>query len=145
MANDTESDIEQLNSFLEAERSAVEAYSHCIARVTSRGMVEILSDLQRSHHDRVKLLSERIVALGGSPSENTHSWAAVAGLFEAAADDISDRAALIALEEGEDNDRHDYERDLDGLSPSTRSFVATKILPEQRRSQDMLIQLKGQL
>lgn len=145
MASDTQSDIDQLNSFLRAERSAVEAYSHCIGRISSRGVIAVLSDMQRSHHDRVKLLSERIVTLGGSPSDNFYVWPTVAELFEAATNGISEPAALIALEEGEDKDRLSYERNLDGLSPGTRSFIATKILPEQRRGQDILIQLKGQL
>ena len=143
--NDTQSDIEQLNSFLRAERSAVEAYSHCIGRLSSRGLITLLSDLQQSHHNRVKLLSERISALGGSPSDNSYDWGSVAQLFETATNGIGERAALLALEEGEDTDRQQYERDLVGLTPETRSFIATKILPEQRRSQDMLIQLKGQL
>lgn len=145
MAQDRESDVEQLNSFLRGERSAVDTYAQCIEKVTDPEVLSTLAILKRSHQERVHQLSELIVSLGGSPSKDSGLWGSFAEMVQGSAKALGTKAAIAALEEGEDHGRNDYQRDLDDLTPTTRDFIAANILPEQKRSHDVLSRLKSQL
>jgi hypothetical protein len=127
-----------LNDFLQNEIAAVETYGQCIEKTGPSGSVAPLVELRQSHAERARLLKERIVALGGKPAEGSGVWGGFAKLVEGGAKAFGDKAALSALEEGEDKGLKDYTSEIDDLSDSTRQFVASMILPEQRRSHDTL-------
>ncbi len=55
------------------------------------------------------------------------------------------KAAIAALEQGEDHGRDDYKAELDKLDSDVRSFVESKLLPEQLRTHDTLSALKHAL
>jgi uncharacterized protein (TIGR02284 family) len=142
MTHDTETDIKQLNSFLRGERSAVETYEQCISKMDDPGIRQQLEYFRNSHAQRVQKLSARISTLGGVPDDDSGMWGSFAKLVEGGAKIFGRDAAIAALEEGEDHGVKDYGRDLDDLTPSTREFVASELMPEQRRTHDALSALK---
>lgn len=142
-ATDTVSQsIETLNSFLRGELSAVETYRQAIDRLSDHPLRQQLQECQRSHQMRVETLNHWIRQLGGEPAESSGIWGAFARLVEGSAKIFGDKAALAALEEGEDHGRNDYWRDLDKLDLESRRFIEYQILPEQERTHSMLSSYK---
>lgn len=143
MTNITEQDINQLNSFLRGELSAVETYEQCIEKMTDSSIVAQLRSLQESHRRRAELLSDRVRLLGGKPAQGSGVWGSFAKLAEGSAKIFGESAAVSALEEGEDHGRDDYRRDVDKLSPAERHFIVNEILPEQQRTHDALSRIES--
>jgi len=142
MDNPNERDIDQLNSYLKGERSAVETYDQAIDKMDDHGVRVQLQQLRDSHQQRVQKLVQRISMLGGEPADDSGVWGAFAKLVEGGAKIFGKGAAIATLEEGEDHGKKDYSRDLDKLSPSTRQFVQSEIVPEQMRTHDAMSALK---
>lgn len=138
MQNYVEKDISKLNDFLQDEIAALETYGQCIEKVDQATIAAQLVALRQSHATRAALLKERILALGGEPAKGSGVWGGFAKLVEGGAKVFGEKAALSALEEGEDNGLKNYQSDIDDLSDSTRQFVASQILPEQQRTHDAL-------
>ena len=55
---------------------------------------------------------------------------------------FGEKAAIAALEEGEDHGLRLYKGDLDKLDPATRTLVETDVLPAQERTHRSLSTLK---
>jgi len=139
MREETKDDVTQLNSFLRGELAAVETYDQAIAKLAEDPAVSSkLESCRTSHQLRATLLREEIRRRGGQPSEGSGPWGAFAQLVEGGAKLFGKKAALAALEEGEDHGRDDYKAELEGLSPDLRRFVEAKLLPEQLRTHDAL-------
>jgi hypothetical protein len=66
-------------------------------------------------------------------------------LVEGGAKLLGVKAAIAALEEGEDHGRDDYKRDMDKLEPDARAFVQQQLLPEQLRTHQTMSSLKRRL
>jgi hypothetical protein len=66
-------------------------------------------------------------------------------LIERSATAIGEKAAVAALEEGEDHGRDDYMRDLDQIDSGARQLVEFAILPEQRRTHETVRAVKRSL
>lgn len=109
----TKSSVDQLNSFLRGEMSAVETYQQAIDKLepSSTSRDQLLVNL-KSHQDRVMMLRDAITELGGTPAEGSGPWGAFAKVVEGGAKAFGDKAAVAALEEGEDH----------GLAVSTSSI-----------------------
>lgn len=137
--------IDTLNSFLRGEISAVETYRQAIDRLTDNPLRYQLKDCLESHVNRVEALRQRVQELGGTPSTGSGAWGAFARLVEGSASMLGEKAAIAALEEGEDHGKNDYERDVDQLDYETRSWFETRIMPEQQRTHDALSALKKAL
>lgn len=136
-------DIDKLNSFLRGERSAVETYDQAIAKLADDpSMQQRLRALRDSHNARVAELSAHIRRLGGKPDETSGAWGGFAKLVEGGAKIFGKSAAISALEEGEDHGKRLYENNLDELSENTKEFIRTQIMPEQRRTHDVLSALE---
>ena len=101
-----------------------------------------LQQLRDSHQQRVQKLVQRISMLGGEPADDSGVWGAFAKLVEGGAKIFGKSAAIATLEEGEDHGKKDYARDIDKLSPSTRQFVQSELVPEQMRTHDAMSALK---
>jgi len=142
MQDVNEKDIDQLNSYLKGERSAVETYDQCIEKLDDHGVKVQLQQLRASHQTRVQKLVSRITMLGGDPADDSGVWGGFAKFVEGGAKLFGKDAAIAALEEGEDHGKKDYQRDLDKLSPGVRQFVQTELLPEQLRTHDALSAIK---
>jgi uncharacterized protein (TIGR02284 family) len=145
MAQTQSQTVDVLNSFLRGEISAVETYRQAIAKVEQLHVRSQLQDCMQSHAERVTVLRDQIQSLGGSPSDSSGVWGAFAKAVEAGAKTFGEKAAVAALEEGEDHGRNDYRRDLDKLDGAARELVQTRIVPEQERTHRTLSSLKRAL
>lgn len=141
----TSHDVDQLNSFLRGELSAVETYDQALGKIDDTRLQTSLRDVRESHDRRVDLLRQRIVQLGGEPASSSGIWGGFVKLVEGGAAAFGTSSAIAALEEGEDHGRDDYRADLKELAPETRSFISTSILPEQLRTHQVMSSLKRQL
>jgi uncharacterized protein (TIGR02284 family) len=137
-----EKTVDTLNSFLRGELSAVETYRQAMEKVTDPSLRPQLEANSRSHEERAAKLRNRISQLGGKPADGSGPWGGFAKLVEGGAKAFGVKAALSALEEGEDHGLRLYRNDLDKLDTSTRSFVEGELLPSQQRSHDTMSALK---
>lgn len=137
--------VDQLNSFLRGEMSAVETYRQACDKLKSSQSATMLGQWMQSHETRVALLKGRIAELGGAPSTGSGPWGAFAKLIEGSAAVLGEKAAIAALEEGEDHGLKDYRTDLEKLDAQTRAFIMERILPEQQKTHDGLRDLKKRL
>jgi uncharacterized protein (TIGR02284 family) len=139
----TSNDVDHLNSFLRGEISAVETYDQAIAKLADEPSVKNqLTEARSSHQERVHVLRAEITKRGGQPAEGSGAWGSFAKLIEGGAKIFGAKAAIAALEEGEDHGRDDYQRDLKDLSPDVRRLVESQLLPAQLRTHDTLSSLK---
>ena len=135
-------DIDQLNSFLRGELSAVETYGQALEKVEHKTAEAVLRENRSNHASRVDFLRGEIRRLGGEPATSSGAWGAFAKAIEGGAKILGESAAVAALEEGEDHGLKDYQSNLTELTPATRSTVATRLLGDQRRTHDALAQIK---
>jgi demethoxyubiquinone hydroxylase (CLK1/Coq7/Cat5 family) len=142
MASDT---VDTLNSFLRGEISAVETYRQAIEKMSDKPEASTLNDCLRSHEQRVSLLTNEVRLRGGKPAQGSGPWGAFAKLLEGGAKLFGAKAAIAALEEGEDHGRDDYKRDLPKLEADARTFIELQILPEQLRTHQVMSTLKKRL
>lgn len=145
MSNTQEQTVDVLNSFLRGEISAVETYRQAIEKVEQPNVKVQLQDCMQSHAQRVTILSDQIRTLGGAPSTSSGIWGTFAKVIEGGAKTFGERAAVAALEEGEDHGRNDYKRDISKLDTSARQLVESRIVPEQLRTHDKMSSLKKAL
>jgi demethoxyubiquinone hydroxylase (CLK1/Coq7/Cat5 family) len=137
--------VEKLNEFLRGEISAVETYRQVIERVkeeTSRGQLE---ECLRSHEHRVTTLRQKISQAGGRPAESSGAWGAFAKLAEGGAKVLGEKAAIAALEEGEDHGLKLYRDEAEEVEAPLRHFVETTLLPAQETTHRSLSNLKHSL
>lgn len=141
----TKTSVEQLNRLLRGEMSAVETYRMALDKLdrTSTARDELLVNL-KSHQDRVMSLQDAIVALGGTPAKSSGPWGTFAKMVEGTAKVLGDKAAIAALEEGEDHGLEEYKEDIDELDPECRRIV-NQMLPLQQQTHDRLSALKRRL
>ena len=86
------SHVEQMNSFLRGEISAVETYRQAIDKVTDPSARMQLEHCRRSHQQRVDLLKQRILQVGGTPADGSGVWGAFAKLVEGGAKVFGDHS-----------------------------------------------------
>jgi uncharacterized protein (TIGR02284 family) len=141
----TKSSIDQLNSFLRGEMSAVETYQMALGKLdkTSTARDELLANL-KSHQDRVIALSDAIIALGGTPAKGSGPWGTFARMVEGTAKVLGDKAAVAALEEGEDHGLKDYKDDVGEIGPECQ-HVVDRLIQQQQLTHDRLSALKRRL
>jgi demethoxyubiquinone hydroxylase (CLK1/Coq7/Cat5 family) len=139
-----EKSIEVLNSYLRGEISAVETYEMASTKVTETNLGTELEECRRSHQERADLLTARIQQLGGRPSEGSGIWGGFAKLIQGGAKVFGARAALAALEEGEDYGLKMYREreDLEKLDPESRRLVESQLLAAQERTHATVSRLK---
>ncbi|HSK00895.1 MAG TPA: BON domain-containing protein [Kofleriaceae bacterium] len=138
--------IDQLNSFLRGEISAVETYRMALEKLDrgspARGELEAC---MRSHQERVALLREQITRLGGTPATSSGPWGVLAKIIEGGARVLGDKVAIAALEEGEDHGLKDYRDDVDKLDPELRTLVRSRLLPQQENTHSRMSSLKRRM
>ncbi|MBI2896375.1 MAG: DUF2383 domain-containing protein [Deltaproteobacteria bacterium] len=134
--------IETLNSFLRGEPSAIETYGQALVKVTDPGVRLQLEECRRSHSERARKIRNRIMELGGAPAETSGVWGAFAKVVEGGAALLGEKAAIAALEEGEDRGLKDYREDSGRLDPASRELVFGELLPQQERTHGAMSTLK---
>lgn len=144
---DTTDTVDQLNSFLRGEMSAVETYRQAIEKLQSNGGpgVALLNQLMTSHATRVQQLKDEVLRFGGKPAEGSGVWGAFANVVQGAADLFGEKTAVAALEEGEDHGLKDYREGFEKLDTQTREWVQSTIFPEQKKTHNALRDYKKQL
>ena len=137
--------VEQLNSFLRGEISAVETYRQALEALKSSTYGSKIAECKQSHEQRVAILTEEIRRLGGKPAQSSGAWGSFVKVVEGGAAALGEKAAIAALEEGEDHGNADYKRDVAKLDPGVRALIEQKVLPLQLRSHAEMSALKNQL
>ena len=141
----TKSSIDQLNSFLRGEIAAVETYRMALDKLdkASTARDELLVNL-KSHQDRVMALQDAIAAIGGTPAKGSGPWGTFAKAVEGSAKILGDKAAVAALEEGEDHGLKDYKKDADDINADCQHIVG-QLISQQQLTHDRLSALKRRL
>jgi len=137
--------VDQLNSFLRGEISAVETYRQALDKVNDVQARMQLEQCHVSHQHRVDLLKTRIIELGGEPAQGSGAWGAFAKAAEGSAAALGQKSAIDVLEEGEDHGLKDYQKHLTDLDATSRTFVEQELLPAQQRTHRALSTLKHTL
>ncbi len=133
----TDGGIGTLNGFLRGEIAAVETYRHALelSAIFGRARATLRACLG-SHERRVVMFEDEIRRMGGVPAISSGVWGTFAKLVEKAARAIGTQAAVSALERGEGLGRDDYQRVVRDLPMPARTFMTTRIIPEQQRTHD---------
>jgi uncharacterized protein (TIGR02284 family) len=142
------SSVDQLNNYLRGEISAVETYRMALDKLDANSPLRIeVESAMQSHQQRVMLLKDAITQLGGKPNESSGPWGMFAKAVEGTARAFGEKAAIAALEEGEDHGLKDYKKGIEDpdLDSQSRTIVSAQLLPEQERTHARLSALKKQL
>jgi uncharacterized protein (TIGR02284 family) len=137
--------VDTLNGFLRGEISAVETYRQALEKLATSPSRVQLEQCRRSHEERVARLRQAVEQLGGQPAEGSGAWGAFAQVVEGSAKGFGEKAAIAALEEGEDHGLKLYRSDLEKLDPTSRALVESEVLQAQKRTHDSLSALKHSL
>jgi bacterioferritin (cytochrome b1) len=138
--------LNQLNSLLRGEISAAETYRIAIDKLKDHDavpvtQVDLLRQMHAEHTEAVRFLRDRIIELGGEPSEGSGLWGMWARFTQTTANLFGDVAALKALKEGEEHGLKDY-ADAEGKVDSvTFDAITTRFAPAQQRHIDALDRL----
>lgn len=139
-------DVDKLDSFLRGEMSAVETYDQALEKLgDDPTFAAPLRAARESHQARVERLRDELLKRGAMPSGGSGVWGGFARLVEGGAKVFGARAAIAALEEGEDHGRDEYRQALEELSADARAFVEHRLLPEQLKTHDAISSLKHSL
>ena len=138
--------VDTLNEFLRGEISAVETYRMALDKVEDAAARATLQDNQRSHQERVRLIREEIIRMGGDPATSSGAWGTWAKAVEGTAKVLGTKAAIAALESGEDHGVKDYDADLsESEDHRVRTLLTTQLRPQQARTHRALSDLKKSL
>jgi len=137
--------VATLNGFLRGEISAVETYRQALDKLQTSSSRTELEECRRSHAQRVERLRQEVVRLGGTPEEDSGAWGAFAKLVEGSAKVFGEKAAIYALEEGEDHGLKLYRDEMGKLDATVRSVIESEVLPAQVRTHKSLSTLKHSL
>jgi demethoxyubiquinone hydroxylase (CLK1/Coq7/Cat5 family) len=145
MTTESQKVVDTLNSLLRGEISAVETYRQALTKLNHSGARPELEDCHRSHEHRMATLREHILRLGGVPADDSGAWGTFAKLVEGGAAAFGEKAALAALEEGEDHGLKLYREEVSKLDVSSRHLVEMALLPAQERTHRTMSTLKHTL
>jgi bacterioferritin (cytochrome b1) len=134
--------IDALNKLLRGELSAVETYGQALERLRTSTFAADLAECRRSHEERVELLRQQVVRLGGKPADTSGPWGGFAKLVEGGAKLFGEKAAVAALEEGEDHGLKLYRTEVAKLDTVTRDLIERSLMPAQERTHQALSTLK---
>jgi demethoxyubiquinone hydroxylase (CLK1/Coq7/Cat5 family) len=133
--------IDALNSLLKGEISATETYLQAIQKLNDERLYQLRENLD-SHRERVGILRDRIIVLGGEPAQGSGLWGAFTRLLEGGAKLFGKDAAIAALEQGEDIGLADYAKYLRDLDADSRALVEGRLLPAQQRTHRTMSDMK---
>ena len=138
-------EIEQLNSLLRDEITSVETYTQALEKIDDDKIASMLEVSRASHLHRAEALKRKIGELGGRAAEGTGVWSAFARLVEGGAKLFGSKAAIDALEQGEDHGNRDYQRALEKCQGEVKTFIQSELFPEQEKTHKVLSELKHTL
>jgi len=132
----------KLSALCKGEMAAVESYDLALRAAVLSRLAERLRYCEGSHRERVALLRQHIQARGGSPPRSSGAWGVFARAVEAAAALLGSRAALSALQEGEELGLTEYRSQTAVLDRPSQQFVERYLLPAQIETHRILRELK---
>src|SRR5262249_32291855 len=124
--------INEYNSFLAGELSAVEMYDVAIRNATKAEILQALTDCRTSHRIRAEKLSNRVRALGGTAKESGGIWGAFAKFVQSGA--ATDITALGILEQAEAERLVNYESQTEIVVGDVLEILQGELLPAQHES-----------
>jgi demethoxyubiquinone hydroxylase (CLK1/Coq7/Cat5 family) len=133
---------DRLSSFYRGEISAVETYDQALQSGTLARHGAQLRLCRSSHQARVELLADAIRALGARPPSSSGIWGAFARAIEGTAAALGERAAILALEEGEDHGLGEYRAHAGELDVASEALVLQRLLPAQLETHRIVRELK---
>jgi bacterioferritin (cytochrome b1) len=137
--------VDRLNVLLRGEISAAETFRNVLGKLASADQhdnVSMLSDLQADHGRAAQQLRQRIVDLGGEPSDSSGVW----GVWAQAVQETlcffgGDRGGLRALIEGEEHGLKDYQSALNEVDPTSAQLIQNVLIPGEEQHIAVLDQL----
>ncbi|HVR60849.1 MAG TPA: DUF2383 domain-containing protein [Polyangia bacterium] len=139
----TDKNVEALSSLLRGEISAVETYDQALEKLNDDATItQELRRCRSSHQNRVNMLRGEVSRFGGQPPDGSGTWGTFAKLVEGGAKIFGKKAAIAALEEGEDHGLKQYREDLAKLDASVRSTLEALLLSEQEKTHRAMSTLK---
>jgi hypothetical protein len=133
--------VDGLNVLLRDELAAVETYDEALDRRSALVGQPELARCKRSHEVRVRILREKIVALGGTPALSSGLRGEWEKIVEAATPVVGDDVAVRALEAGEAHVLREYRTGMRMLDPEVRIFVERNLLPAEEHTRRTLGEL----
>jgi uncharacterized protein (TIGR02284 family) len=129
--------IDTIDKLLKDELAAKETYQQVLDKFredVSLGSADYLQPIYEDHKEAVSSLQERAVQLGGTPTEDSGVWGTWSEIVQGGANLLGQKAALMALQQGEKTGADDYEEALQDpdLPAEVRSLIETKLLPAQQ-------------
>ena len=138
--------VETLNSLLRGEISAVETYDQALEKMNDDASIAgQLRQCRSSHEQRVRVLRSEVARRGGKPVAGSGPWGTFAKLVEGSAKAFGKKAAIAALEEGEDHGLKQYRDDLPKLDGTIRSTLEPQLMTAQEQTHRVLSTLKHTL
>ncbi|MEO8901346.1 MAG: DUF2383 domain-containing protein [Polyangiaceae bacterium] len=134
--------LDNLAALCRGELAAVETYNTALSSASLGHFRAQLMQCQRSHQNRVHLLGWRIHLLGGTPPESSGAWGVFAQAVEGAASVIGEKAAISALEEGEDHGLNEYRSRLSKLDADTQDLIQARLVPAQAETHGIVRALR---
>jgi uncharacterized protein (TIGR02284 family) len=127
--------VDQLNSLLRGEISAVETYQQAIEKVGDEHASDAaaLRAIAQEHGEDARALREAIEQLGGEADDSSGAWGAWAKTVQGVAKLFGDASALKALKEGEEHGLKDYEEAIDDVDSVSRALIVSRLIPNQKR------------
>jgi len=132
-----------LNRLLRGEMSAVSAYDIALEKIEPTH-TEALRTCRKSHDQRCKMLTDRVRACGGEPSEGPGVWGAVTDTLTTSAKMLGENRIIGILEEGEDHGNKEYTKALDDdkADAATLTWIRDRVFVDQLRTHNIMSSLQ---
>jgi Domain of unknown function (DUF2383) len=124
--------IEEFNSYLAGEISAVETFNLALQKAADAQIVQTLQDGKLSHSLRVVELERCVQQLGGRPSESSGIWGPFAKFSQNTA--MTERDALAMLEQSEAERLVNYELQRGLVEGPVLEMLEGELLPAQHKT-----------
>lgn len=136
-------DTVALDTLLRCETTAVETYTRALGQFDDEYVISDLQKIRDEHNRAVRELRDRLIQVGGEPSDHADHPSAdpVAGSAKA----IGAAAVLAALRQLEEHNVSAYEAAVgsDDIHPDCQRVIRTDLLAAGRRHVDELNRILG--
>lgn len=128
-------EVNNIDSLLRGELSAVEAYNQVIAKVSDKAEVSKLQAFKQDHEKSVTTLRRFANSEVVADAQDSGPWGVFVKAFTGTASVFGDKAALAALKTGESHGAMEYERALkdDSISAELKNIIRAELLPCQQK------------
>jgi len=127
------SQIDELNSLLKGELSAVQTYTQALKKIDTADRAEALTENLENHQKAVDTLRSEIVSRGGKPVTDSGAWGTWAQTVQGTSNLLGDKVALKALREGEEHGLNEYKEAIrdNVFSEKTASLISDTLIENQ--------------